>query len=159
MTESEHLPAGFASRAVATVIDALIITAGLTVAVAAIAITLDLLSESFRREEFSVAPLVAELFVPTVFVLYQAAFWSLAGRTPGKAVMGVHVLTLEGERLGFARSVLRVLAYGISMILFLGFLWVLVDDRRMAWHDKIARTWVVYDSGSEDEHLGGAAPG
>lgn len=40
----------------------------------------------------------------------------------------------------------RVLGYYISFLaLFLGFLWVLVDDRRQGWHDKIADTIVVYD--------------
>jgi uncharacterized RDD family membrane protein YckC len=28
--------------------------------------------------------------------------------------------------------------------LFLGFFWILIDDRRQGWHDKIAGTCVVY---------------
>lgn len=159
MTETGRLPAGFASRVVATVIDAFIITAALTIGAAAITMTLDLLSESFRGRPYSVPPLVAALVVPMTFVLYQATFWSLVGRTPGKAVMGVRVLTLDGQHLSFTRALVRVLAYGVSMILFLGFLWVLVDDRRMAWHDKIARTWVVYDPTAAGSGLAAPTPG
>jgi uncharacterized RDD family membrane protein YckC len=32
----------------------------------------------------------------------------------------------------------------VSGIFFLGYLWILVDDRRQGWHDKLARTLVVY---------------
>jgi uncharacterized RDD family membrane protein YckC len=59
--------------------------------------------------------------------------------------MGVRVLTVDGRNVPFWRACLRVLAYVLSAIVFfLGFLWVLVDDQRQAWHDKIARTYVVY---------------
>ena len=33
----------------------------------------------------------------------------------------------------------------VSLILFIGLLWVLVSDERQGWHDKIARTCVIYD--------------
>jgi uncharacterized RDD family membrane protein YckC len=38
----------------------------------------------------------------------------------------------------------RFIGYFISGILFLGFLWVLLDSRRQGWHDKIAGTFVIY---------------
>ncbi|VAV97251.1 hypothetical protein MNBD_ACTINO01-2162, partial [hydrothermal vent metagenome] len=25
------------------------------------------------------------------------------------------------------------------------YFWVIIDDERQAWHDHIAKTWVVYD--------------
>jgi hypothetical protein len=40
---------------------------------------------------------------------------------------------------------LRWLGYQLCLAtLGIGFLWVLVDDRRMGWHDKLARTCVIY---------------
>lgn len=142
---TEPRPAGFVSRTAATLIDAVLMTVLLSVGLSTLSLALELLYESFRARELSIPPVIAALVVPAVFILYQATFWSMVGRTPGKAVMGLHVRTLDGQRLSFPRSLLRVLCYGISMILFLGFLWVLIDDRRMAWHDLIARTWVTYD--------------
>ena len=38
----------------------------------------------------------------------------------------------------------QALAYLISAILFLGYLWILFDNRRQGFHDKIAGTFVVY---------------
>jgi uncharacterized RDD family membrane protein YckC len=43
------------------------------------------------------------------------------------------------------RSLVRVLAYSVSAILLLGFLWIAVDRRRQGFHDKIAHTFVIYD--------------
>jgi uncharacterized RDD family membrane protein YckC len=45
-----------------------------------------------------------------------------------------------------ARLVTRYLAYLVSALpLFLGFVWIAIDRRRQGWHDKIARTMVVYE--------------
>jgi uncharacterized RDD family membrane protein YckC len=32
-----------------------------------------------------------------------------------------------------------------AIVFWLGFIWVIIDDNRKAWHDHMARTWVVYD--------------
>jgi uncharacterized RDD family membrane protein YckC len=139
--------AGFASRAVAIIVDSLIITAALTIGAWVMGATVSLLQSAFSTssQTFSVEPLAFAAFVPLVFWLYMAGFWALVGKTPGKALMGLKVVGLDGSRINFPRSLLRCAAYAVSMILFLGFLWVLIDDRRMGWHDKIARTCVVYD--------------
>lgn len=81
-----------------------------------------------------------------VFILaYHVFFWVFAGQTPGKALLGLRLVTSTGRRLSPWRAALRFTAYFISALpLYLGFLWVLVDDRRQAWHDKIAGTLVIY---------------
>jgi uncharacterized RDD family membrane protein YckC len=75
---------------------------------------------------------------------YDIAFWTLAGQTPGKRLMGVRVVRTDGQRLRFGGALLRRLGYLLSGLLYLGFLWVLMDNRRQGWHDKLARTIVVY---------------
>jgi uncharacterized RDD family membrane protein YckC len=57
----------------------------------------------------------------------------------------VRVVTVNGERIRIWPAVRRWLGYFVSAILFLGFLWVLVDDRRQGFHDKMAGTVVIYD--------------
>jgi uncharacterized RDD family membrane protein YckC len=42
--------------------------------------------------------------------------------------------------------VIRAAAYAISAIFLIGFAWIAVDRRRQGFHDKLARTFVVYDS-------------
>jgi uncharacterized RDD family membrane protein YckC len=85
----------------------------------------------------------------TVAFLAAAAYftiaWALFGQTLGKAAMGLHVTTSTGQRPSWPRSALRFLGYLVSALpLYLGFAWILVDDRRLGWHDHIARTRVVY---------------
>lgn len=71
---------------------------------------------------------------------------AVSGQTVGKGVMGLHVVRMDGRRLGIPRSLLRTVAYLVSIIpLFAGFLWVLVDRDRRAWHDHIAGSRVVFD--------------
>ena len=78
-------------------------------------------------------------------VLYALLFWSTTGQTPGKAVMGVRIVRLDGKPLNLVTAVRRILGYGLSMVTFgVGFLVVLSDDRRQGWHDKIAGTCVIY---------------
>lgn len=77
--------------------------------------------------------------------LYFTFFYSFGGATIGKALMGLRVVTADGRRLRPRRAALRALAYAPSALaLYLGFLAVLTDDRRRGWHDRIARTVVVY---------------
>jgi len=71
--------------------------------------------------------------------------WMFIGGTAGKILMGLRVVGPGGSRLGFWRSLRRVIGYFISMFaLGLGFLWVIVNKRRHSWADKLAGTSVVY---------------
>ncbi len=81
-----------------------------------------------------------------LFALYSISMWLLVDKTLGQALLGLRVLRTDGRPLTLGPAIRRVLGYYISFLaLFLGFLWVLVDDRRQGWHDKIADTIVVYD--------------
>lgn len=77
--------------------------------------------------------------------LYYTLCWTLVGQTVGQRLLGLRVIKLDGRHLGLRRSFLRFIGYALCFVtLGIGFLWVLVDDRRMGWHDKLARTCVVY---------------
>ena len=88
-----------------------------------------------------------------ISIAYDLGFWMLTGQTPGKRLMGVRVLRSDGQRLQLGNAIRRELAYVLSGILFLGYLWILFDNRRRGWHDKLAGTIVVY-SWPEDELQG-----
>ena len=79
---------------------------------------------------------------------------AVTGRTVGKALMGIRVVAKDGRRLPVVRSLLRTIAYLISLVpLFAGFLWVLVDSDRRGWHDHIAGSRVVFaDNGHPSDH-------
>jgi uncharacterized RDD family membrane protein YckC len=80
-----------------------------------------------------------------VACVYWMFGWMFLGGTVGKILMGLRVVGPGGSRLGFWRSLRRVIGYFISMFaLGLGFLWVIVNKRHHSWADKLAGTSVVY---------------
>lgn len=94
---------------------------------------------------FLASPIFYSLITLLFVASYYIFFWTIAGQTPGKGIVGLRVLPRQGSKLKLGRAILRYLGYYISIIpLGLGILWILVDDRRLAWHDKVAGTCVVY---------------
>lgn len=89
--------------------------------------------------------IISSLNAVTVVFAYAFIFWLMTGQTPGMMLMGLRVVSIDGGHITFWRAFLRLLGYVISTaFFFLGFAWVLVDDRRQGWHDKLANTLVVY---------------
>ena len=75
---------------------------------------------------------------------YFIFFWTLIGQTPGKMLLGLRVVSVHGGSVSPWQSIRRIGGYIISYVLFLGYLWILIDNRRQGWHDKIANTYVIY---------------
>ena len=70
------------------------------------------------------------------------AMWH--GRTPGKRLFGIRVISLTGKPIGWWASFERFGGYAAGFATgLLGFLQVLWDDNRQAIHDKIAVTAVI----------------
>ncbi len=85
-------------------------------------------------------------FTFLVNLVYSTFFWMVAGKTIGKAIMGLQVIGPKGARISFWRAIKRYMGYWISALpLFLGYFWVLVNDNRLSWHDMLAGTSVIYD--------------
>lgn len=75
---------------------------------------------------------------------YQYLFLVYAGITPGKQALGLIVATFEGEPLSRALRQQRALASMLSgLSAGLGFLWAVVDEDALCWHDRITRTCVT----------------
>jgi uncharacterized RDD family membrane protein YckC len=142
--------AGFVSRFIAYFLDGVVIAVSLGVTVWFV----DMAQSVLRLQSIVDLPILSDSgqFVLTgtaaaiIVILYRIFFWSLTGQTPGLKFMGLRVVTLDGKHLSFKRAVLRMVGYLISTVpLYLGFAWILIDDRRQGWHDKLARTCVIYD--------------
>ena len=80
-----------------------------------------------------------------VGALYSILFWvHWNGKTAGKKIMKIKVVTEKGKGLDYQTAVIRYLGYLLSaIVLLLGYLWVIWDDKKQAWHDKLAKTYVV----------------
>lgn len=74
---------------------------------------------------------------------YFALLHGAAGQTIGKWVMGLRVVSDREAPIGYRRALIRSAGYLLSAFFLLGFLWVLLNRERRAWHDLLAGTWVV----------------
>jgi uncharacterized RDD family membrane protein YckC len=84
-------------------------------------------------------------------MIYFTGFHGIAGRTPGKMLLGLRVIQASGDPITPGIAFLRWVGYLISGPLFcLGFLWVAFDGRKQGWHDKIAATLVIRWRGDSD---------
>jgi uncharacterized RDD family membrane protein YckC len=135
--------AGFASRFLAFATDVLVLSAGFLLILAAINFVASFVTGktvNFSRSDIW----VVIAYVVWAFI-YFAHWWGLNGKTPGGGLFGVQVLTEDGHDVSGRRAIGRTLAFPLSfLILCLGFLGILLGDRRRALHDVIAGTVVVY---------------
>ena len=89
-------------------------------------------------------PVAGRLVGALASIVYVIGFWTASGATPGKMLMGLRVVTREGEPIGGGTAALRYIGYIISgLALLLGFLWIIWDPEHEGWHDKIAGTRVI----------------
>ncbi|PJF31373.1 MAG: hypothetical protein CUN51_03315 [Candidatus Thermofonsia Clade 1 bacterium] len=141
--ESGVVYAGFGIRFAAVLIDGIVLfIIGLIVGTLYAALTpLPRSMDEVQRQS-----LILNLIGLATSTLYYIYFLTNRdGQTPGKAAVGIRIVKLDGTRLTAWDAILRnVIGYTISsLIFFLGYLWILFDDRKQGWHDKLARTVVV----------------
>lgn len=143
--------AGFVIRAVAFAIDAVVLgafTVPLTIA-GIYGVRAGLLASGtalrFIDTEEALARLLGLAWL-AMATIYFTAMHSETGQTIGKAVVGIAVRRARDlAAIGIVRSFIRMLAYGLSAaVFFLGFLTVLFNPRKRAWHDYLAGTCVVH---------------
>ncbi len=141
----EGRTAGFISRMLAFFVD-LVVVGGILALGGSLAVLFDTMLEQLGIAPRIGASTVYIYLVPFIIGSYFVVMWSLVGRTVGKWFMGVRVVGVDGRPPTSGRSIVRFLGYGISAVaLWIGYLWIIVDDERRAWHDHLAKTWVVYE--------------
>lgn len=161
MVESRNLQgeyAGFATRAVALVIDLVIISVVLLGLNWFVASLLGLLNMQVsdcveqvkeRQVATSFCSLITNgslIFAICFAPLYFIFFWIVGdGTTPGHAIMGLRVVRLSAKPMRLHIAIVRWIGYIVCLLSFgLGFLWVLLDNQRQGWHDTMAGTCVLY---------------
>ena len=64
--------------------------------------------------------------------------------TLGGIICQLRLVRVDGGRIGFPDALVRGLTGIFSLAVFgLGFLWILKDPDKQAWHDRVAGTYVV----------------
>ncbi|MFZ1038078.1 MAG: RDD family protein [Smithella sp.] len=83
------------------------------------------------------------IFFIFINLAYFTYFHGATGRTPGKMLLGLQVVSDDGTSISFGIAFLRAVGYFVSNIFYLGFIWVAFDKKKQGWHDKIAGTVVI----------------
>ena len=67
------------------------------------------------------------------------------GTTPAKTMLGMDVIDEHGHLAGFGRMLVREWPGKMisHLVMYLGFIWILIDKDRQCWHDKLVSTYVV----------------
>jgi uncharacterized RDD family membrane protein YckC len=125
-TTATYELAGIGARFVASLIDGLILT-----------FTIGLISVLLFRNNAGISTLL--------YFLYYGYCWTQRdGQTPGKQAMNIKIIKTDGSSITWADALLRYVGYLISSLVFgLGYIWAFFDANHQAWHDKIAKTYVV----------------
>lgn len=92
-------------------------------------------------------PLMLLLTLAGIFLTtaYFVVFHGMDGQTVGKRVFRIRVVGAEGQQITYRRALLRwigTVGLGVASI-GLGILWIIWSREKRAWHDLLARTWVV----------------
>lgn len=92
-------------------------------------------------------PLMLLLTVAGIFLTtaYFVVFHGMDGQTVGKRVFHLRVVGADGQQISYRRALLRwigTVGLGVASI-GLGILWIVWSREKRAWHDFLARTWVV----------------
>jgi uncharacterized RDD family membrane protein YckC len=154
--DSETDQAGLATRAVAAGIDLGLLFGAYSLISSAVA---SLVAAVFGQHPSLTATVILAILGLIVGGGTFAAFWALAGQTPGMRFLAIRLTHHGARRVTFGCAVRRVLAVIVSLIPFgLGYLAVLRDPRRRAWADRMTGTEVIYDTVARSAPYSGASP-
>jgi uncharacterized RDD family membrane protein YckC len=162
--------AGFWRRAFAFVIDGIFVT--IIFSVLAASITMGYMAVTHKRPTFTVngkiprseaeiekqepqlekggeskgLSLVADVVIPVLY--FGLLLWKGKGRTPGKQMMKIRVVSIVHRHLSLWHSVERALGYGAAALEGgFGFVQYFIHPYRRCVQDRIAETIVVTEAG------------
>jgi len=89
-----------------------------------------------------------------LWAVFQYAFLVYTGSTPGMRLIGLRLSGFDGSVPDRGTRRWRAWAMALSAVsLGLGFLWCLLDEDTLCWHDRITRTYL--DAGPVAEPVAG----
>ena len=137
-------PAPLGRRLASGLVDGVLVLTGLAVLVGAVAGAITKLDAG--APHLRPAILYAAAAGATLWLLFQYLFFVYGARTPGMSAAGLKLLTLDGREPSVVSRCARALAATLSgFSLGLGFLWTLVDEDTLSWHDRISQTYLRSD--------------
>ena len=135
--QAQELPrAGLGFRLLAMFYDSLLLFSALLVATA-LALLLTKGTLQYHNPFF-------RTFLFLICFGFYSWFWLHGGQTLGMRAWRLRVQRLDGRPITIWQALLRFLVAIVSLACGgLGFLWMLVDRKRMTWHDRFSETVIV----------------
>lgn len=88
--------------------------------------------------------LLEQISLLLVTFLFWGGFWTHGGQTLGMRAWRLKLVDDDGSPISWQQAARRCLAALLSLApLGLGYLWILIDPQRRAWHDRLSGTRVV----------------
>jgi uncharacterized RDD family membrane protein YckC len=79
--------------------------------------------------------------IPLIFFCW---FWVRGGQTLGMRAWRLKLVSMDGESIGWQKAIKRHFSAILSLLAFgLGFIWVVLDSDKLAWHDRLSRTRLI----------------
>lgn len=133
-------PGGFWIRAVAFLIDYVVLYAIALTSMFIMAIVTSIASYEFSEDAQGG---LMGIIVLSSFILYHAIGWSRWSTTVGKRIFNLYVARPDGSKIGFGRALARAAAYSLSGLFYVGFLLIAFRNDKRGLHDLICGTMVV----------------
>lgn len=89
--------------------------------------------------------MVVFFLILIAFLGVEIYFYSKS-QSIGKAIVGLKVVSsVDGKPVTFGKMLLRefIIKGASEVMFFLGYIWILIDDKNRSWHDKILDTYVI----------------
>jgi uncharacterized RDD family membrane protein YckC len=138
--------AGFWRRAIACIIDTLIVVTIFVLAASLFPSSFDKLVPpapvsltALPQPSFLLIVVMAGL-VCAYYTIFEASIWQA---TPGKRMLRLYVTDLNGKRITYGRALVRNLARQLSGIFFIGFMLAGFTEKKQALHDILAGSLVL----------------
>jgi len=142
--------AGVVSRSLAATLDVALVTAGWTLTLAAA----DYLFSTLGIRVPDLPRWWGALAIGLWGFVYVWGSVTVAGRTPGKALLGLRIVRGDGTVVPVGRSFVRAVLWWLSMLVaWLAVVPIALGRRHRAVHDVLAGTAVVYDWGDRAAEL------
>jgi uncharacterized RDD family membrane protein YckC len=94
----------------------------------------------------SPGPIAPFVLLPAVFLYFTVC--NKLGASIGKATLDLKVISVDERPIDWPRATLRSIFWLVGLAsLGLGLLWIIWDEKRQGWHDRLSGTMVVKPEG------------
>lgn len=138
--------AGLFRRLAALIYDSFLITALCILISAVYTLLFQLLTGRLPAHALILQLTLFPCLLLSVFYFYYW-FWTRYGRTLGMQTWRIKLVSMDGKPLTLKQCTIRFLGGWISFLsLGLGFLWVMLNQEKLAWHDRWSRSQIIREA-------------